>query len=63
MSKSSSDRHKDHSRQYNVRVPNALLDAFNAACLAQGLKPAIVVRNLMEGFVAISAESAEAAAS
>ncbi|MBU9200450.1 hypothetical protein KTD31_03655 [Burkholderia multivorans] len=63
MSKPSSDRHKDHSRQYNVRVPTPLLDSFNAACHAQGLKPAIVVRNLMEGFVAVSAEPGETVAS
>ena len=62
MPKSQPDRHKDHSRQYNVRVPNALLDAFNAACKARGLKPAHVHRTLMQGFVDIVREDAEAAA-
>jgi len=45
------DRHKDHSRQYNVRIPNTLRAAFEAACKARGLKPALVTRSLMQGFV------------
>lgn len=58
MPKSSSDRHKDHSRQYNVRIPNALLDEFNAVCIARDLKPAVVVRTLMQGFVDVATDAA-----
>ena len=60
MPKTKSDRHKDHSRQYNVRIPNQLLDAFNAACQSRGLKPAHVHRTLMQGFVDVAREDAEA---
>jgi hypothetical protein len=54
MSKQSTDRHKDHSRQYNVRIPTQLLDSFNDACKARNLLPAVVVRTLMQGFVDVS---------
>lgn len=58
MSTKSTDRHKDHSRQYNVRIPTPLLDAFNDTCQARGLLPAQVVRTLMQGFVDVAAEEA-----
>ncbi|KVP75561.1 hypothetical protein WJ96_07585 [Burkholderia ubonensis] len=63
MSKKSTDRHKDHSRQYNVRIPTPLLEAFNAACKERDLLPAKVVRTLMQGFVDVSAEESGQAAS
>jgi hypothetical protein len=59
MDNKSNDRHKDHSRQYNVRIPTPLLDAFNETCKLRGLLPAAVVRTLMQGFVDISASDAE----
>lgn len=59
MPKTSSDRHKDHSRQYNARVPIVLLDEFNALCLARDLKPAVVVRALMQGFVDVANSNEE----
>lgn len=62
MSTPKPDRHKDHSRQYNVRVPTPLLDSFNAACKSRGLKPAHVHRTLMQGFVDIVREAAGDAA-
>jgi hypothetical protein len=58
MPKKKPDRHKDHSRQYNVRVPNTLRDAFIAACASRGLVPAHVHRTLMQGFVDIVQEDA-----
>lgn len=62
MSEKKGDRHKDHSRQYNVRVPNELLDAFSAACQAQKVQPATMVRTLMQGFVDVAKEAEKAAA-
>lgn len=59
MNNKSNDRHKDHSRQYNVRVPVPLLEAFNETCRQRDLLPAAVVRTLMQGFVDISASDAE----
>lgn len=59
MSKKPSDRHKDHSRQYNVRIPTPLQEAFQATCKERGLLPAQVMRTLMQGFVDVAAESAE----
>jgi len=56
MSKNT-DRHKPHSRQYNQRVPTVLIEAFTAACRSRNLKPAIVTRNLMQGFVDLVAEA------
>lgn len=58
MSQKKADRHKDHSRQYNVRVPNELLDAFCSACQAQQVQPATMVRTLMQGFVDVAKETA-----
>lgn len=54
MPKPTPDRHKDHSRQYNVRVENHLLDAFIDVCNQRNLKPAQVTRTLMQGFVDIA---------
>lgn len=54
MPKPKSDRHKEHSKQYNVRIPNDLLDAFNKACHARMVPPAVMVRTLMQGFVDVS---------
>jgi hypothetical protein len=59
MSNKSTDRHKDHSRQYNVRIPTPLLDSFNDACKARNLLPAVVMRTLMQGFVDVSGPNAE----
>lgn len=56
MSKNSTDRHKDHSRQYNVRIPTPLREAFHAACKERDLLPAQVVRTLMQGFVDVAAD-------
>ncbi len=61
MSASTTDRHKDHSKQYNVRVPVPLLAAFLAACRRRKLQPATVLRTLIQGFVEVSAESDDAA--
>ena len=54
MSQKKADRHKDHSRQYNVRVPNELLGAFCSACKEQQVQPATMVRTLMQGFVDVA---------
>ncbi|KWA83833.1 hypothetical protein WL29_20935 [Burkholderia ubonensis] len=56
MNKKSTDRHKDHSRQYNVRIPTPLREAFHSACKERGLLPAQVVRTLMQGFVDVAAD-------
>jgi hypothetical protein len=63
MSNKSTDRHKDHSRQYNVRIPTQLLDAFNETCQAREMKPAVVVRTLLQGFVDVAAADVERSAS
>jgi hypothetical protein len=59
MTNKSTDRHKDHSRQYNVRIPTQLLDSFNETCKARNMLPAVVVRTLMQGFVDVAATDAE----
>ncbi len=51
------DRHSPTLRQYNVRVPQDLMAAFNQACKGQGVLPAQVIRTLMQGFVDVAAES------
>lgn len=61
MPKTTQDRHKDHSRQYNVRIPNELLDEFNAACAVRNLIPALMVRTLMQGFVDVAKADAQGA--
>lgn len=63
MNKQSTDRHKDHSRQYNVRIPTPLLESFNAVCKERGLMPAKVVRTLLQGFVDVAAEEVGRASS
>lgn len=57
MNKKPTDRHKDHSRQYNVRIPTPLREAFHAACKERGMLPAQVVRTLMQGFVDVATEA------
>jgi hypothetical protein len=57
MSNPAPDRHKDHSRQYNVRVPNALMNEFNSVCKARGVKPALMLRTLMQGFVDVAQDT------
>ncbi len=55
------DRHKEHSKQYNVRVPVLLLRAFLDACRRRKLQPTAVLRTLIQGFVDVSADADEAA--
>lgn len=57
MPKPAADRHKDHSTQYNVRIPKPLKAAYAAACRARGVLPADMTRTLMQGFVDLANEA------